>query len=59
MDLVKGVYDLYLITRDKEDLVETLTKIVNNICYESKKGAQAPFLLFIKLELVVKIPFKS
>jgi len=29
MDLVKGVYDLYLITRDKEDLVETLTKIVN------------------------------
>ena len=21
MDLVKGVYDLYLITRDKEDLV--------------------------------------
>ena len=29
MDMIKGVYDVYIKTKDKEDAIETLEKIVN------------------------------
>ena len=29
MDLIKGIYDVYCITKDKQDSIETLSKTVH------------------------------